>query len=48
MVAGSGGYQATAAGADVCARKLAAQARHFAPVRSEPVHGINRILRYVT
>ena len=35
-------------GADAYARKLAAQARRFAPVRSELVDGINRILRYVT
>src|SRR5712671_5119218 len=48
VVAGSGGYQATAVGADAYARKLAAQARRFAPVRSELVDGINRILRYVT
>src|SRR5712671_363954 len=48
VVAGSGGYQATAVGTDAYARKLAAQARHFAPVRSELMDGINRILRYVT
>src|SRR6266487_1341641 len=48
VVAGSGGYQATAVGADAYARKLAAQARRFAPVRSELVDGINQILRYVT
>jgi len=48
VVAGSGGYQATAVGADAYARKLAAQARRFAPVRSELVDGINRIMRYVT
>jgi cation-transporting P-type ATPase E len=48
VVAGSGGYQATGVGADAYARKLAAQARRFAPVRSELVDGINRILRYVT
>src|ERR1700730_1851833 len=48
VVAGSGGYQATAVGADAYARKLAAQARRFAPVRSELMDGINRILRYVT
>ena len=35
-------------GADAYARKLAAQARRFAPVRSELMDGINRILRYVT
>src|SRR6266568_368988 len=29
-------------------RKLAAQARRYAPVRSELIDGINRILRYVT
>src|SRR5271166_2788502 len=48
VVAGSGGYQATGVGADAYARKLAAQARRFAPVRSELMDGINRILRYVT
>src|SRR5258705_4789700 len=48
VVAGSGGYQATGVGAEAYARKLAAQARRFAPVRSELVDGINRILRYVT
>ena len=48
VVAGSGGYQATAVGANAYARKFAAQARRFAPVRSELVDGINRILRYVT
>ena len=34
VVAGSGGYQATGVGADAYARKLAAQARRYAPVRS--------------
>src|SRR6266446_7013395 len=48
VAAGSGGYQATAVGTDAYARKLAAQARRFAPVRSELAEGINRILRYVT
>ena len=48
VVAGSGGYQATGVGADAYARQLAAQARRFAPVRSELMDGINRILRYVT
>ena len=48
VVAGSGGYQATGVGADAYARKLAAQARRFALVRSELMDGINRILRYVT
>src|SRR6266446_6284313 len=48
VAAGSGGYQATAVGADAYARKLAAEARRFAPVRSELAEGINRILRYVT
>ena len=48
VVAGSGGYQATAVGADAYARKLAAQARRFTPVRSELIAGINQILRYVT
>jgi cation-transporting ATPase E len=47
-VAGSGRYQATAVGADAYARKLAAEARRFAPARSELMEGINRILRYVT
>jgi len=48
VAAGSGGYQATAVGTDAYARKLAAQARRYAPVRSELTDGINRILRYVT
>ncbi len=48
VVAGSGGYQATGVGADAYARKLAAEARRFALVRSELMDGINRILRYVT
>jgi cation-transporting ATPase E len=47
-VAGTGRYQATAVGADAYARKLAAEARRFAPTRSELTEGINRILRYVT
>lgn len=48
VVAGSGRYQATAVGAEAYARKLAAEARRFAPVRSDLLEGINRILRYVT
>src|SRR5229473_1788080 len=48
VAAGSGGYQATGVGADAYARQLAADARRFAPVRSELMEGINRILRYVT
>ena len=48
VVAGSGGYQATGVGADAYARKLAAQARRFALVRSELMDGINQILLYVT
>src|SRR6266568_3500128 len=48
VVAGSGGYQATAVGADAYARQLAAQARRYAPVRSELMDGINQILRWVT
>ena len=48
VVAGSGGYQATGVGAEAYARKLAAQARRYAPVRSELMDGINQILRYVT
>src|SRR5713101_8893672 len=48
VAAGSGGYQATGVGGDAYARKLAAEARRFAPVRSELIDGINRILRYVT
>src|SRR5579859_5793878 len=48
VVAGSGEYQATEVGADAYARKLAAQARRFALVRSELMEGTNRILRYVT
>jgi len=47
-VAGRGLYRATEVGAQSYARKLAAEARRFAPVRSELVEGINRILRYVT
>ena len=39
VVAGSGGYQATGVGADAYARKLAAQARRFALVRSELMDG---------
>src|SRR5260370_26998213 len=48
VAAGSGGYQATGVGADAYARKLAAEARRFAPVRAELMEGINRSLRYVT
>jgi cation-transporting ATPase E len=48
VAAGSGGYQATAVGTEAYARKLAAEARRFAVVRSELIDGINRILRYVT
>ena len=48
VVAGSGGYQATAVGAAAYARQLAAEARRFTLVRSELIEGINRILRYVT
>jgi cation-transporting P-type ATPase E len=48
VAAGSGDYQATGVGAEAYARKLAAQARRFTPVRSELVAGINQILRYVT
>jgi cation-transporting ATPase E len=48
VVAGSGAYQAVGVGAEAYARKLAAEARQFALVRSELVEGINRILRYVT
>jgi cation-transporting P-type ATPase E len=48
VVAGGGDYQATGVGAEAYARKLAAEARRFAQVRSELVEGINRILRYVT
>jgi cation-transporting P-type ATPase E len=48
VVAGGGDYQATGVGAEAYARKLAAEARRFAPVRSELIEGINRILRYVT
>jgi cation-transporting ATPase E len=48
VVAGSGGYLATGVGAAAYARQLAAEARRFAPVRSELMEGINRILRYVT
>src|SRR5215469_5103417 len=48
IVSGSGDYQATAVGTAAYARKLAAEARRFAPVHSELMDGINRILRYVT
>ena len=48
VVAGTGRIQATAVGVDAYARKLAAEARRFAPARSELTDGINRILRYVT
>jgi cation-transporting P-type ATPase E len=48
VVAGSGGYQATDVGSEAYARKLAAEARRFALVRSELVDGINLVLRYVT
>ncbi len=48
IVAGSGGYQATAVGTEAYARKLAAQARRFKLARSELMEGINRILRYIT
>lgn len=48
VAAGSGRYQTTAVGADAYARKLATEARRFAPVRSELMDGINRILRSVT
>jgi cation-transporting P-type ATPase E len=48
VAAGSGGYQATAVGTEAYARKLAAEARRFAVVRSELIDGVNRILRYVT
>jgi cation-transporting ATPase E len=47
-VAGRGAYRATAVGPDAYARKLAAEARRFAPARSELMDGIDRILRYVT
>ncbi|MDP9255670.1 MAG: HAD-IC family P-type ATPase [Actinomycetota bacterium] len=48
VVAGTGRIQATAVGVDAYARKLAAEARQFAPAHSELMDGINRILRYVT
>lgn len=48
VVAGSGGYQATAVGARAYARELAAQARQFTLARSELVDSINTILRYIT
>ncbi|MEX2105741.1 MAG: HAD-IC family P-type ATPase [Solirubrobacterales bacterium] len=47
-VAGGGSYRATAVGPEAYARKLAAEARRFAPARSELMEGIDRILRYVT
>jgi cation-transporting P-type ATPase E len=48
VVAGAGAYRTTAVGADAYARKLATEARRFAPARSELMDGINRLLRYVT
>jgi cation-transporting ATPase E len=48
VVAGVGRYQATAVGPDAYARRIATEARRFAPVRSELVAGVDRILRYVT
>jgi cation-transporting ATPase E len=48
VVAGSGHSQALGVGAEAYARKLAAEARQFALVRSELLEGVNRILRYVT
>ncbi len=47
-VAGRGLYRTTAVGPEAYARKLAAEARRFAPARSELMDGIDRILRYVT
>ncbi|ALX44339.1 ATPase [Burkholderia humptydooensis] len=46
VVAGQGWYRATAVGQQAWAHRLAAQARRFAPARSELAAGINRILRY--
>ncbi|MCC6338666.1 MAG: HAD-IC family P-type ATPase [Acidimicrobiia bacterium] len=48
VVAGRGAFQATAVGADAYARRLAAEARRFALMRSELMEGIDLILRYVT
>ncbi len=48
VVSGAGSYQASGVGAHAYAHKLAAEARRFAPTRSELMEGINRILRYVT
>lgn len=46
-VAGSGRFRVTAVGAEAYATSLAAQARRFAPVRSELVAGTNRLLRWI-
>jgi len=48
VVAGSGAIRATKVGANAYARKLAAEARHFSPVRSELQDSINTILRSIT
>ncbi|HEY3373815.1 MAG TPA: HAD-IC family P-type ATPase [Candidatus Aquicultor sp.] len=48
VVAGTGLIKANRVGTDAYARKLAAEARYFSPVRSELQNGINTILRYVT
>jgi cation-transporting ATPase E len=48
VTSGSGQYEAIAVGEHAYARKLAAEARRFALVRSELMDGIDRILRYVT
>ncbi|MHB8841152.1 MAG: HAD-IC family P-type ATPase [Candidatus Aquicultor sp.] len=48
VVAGSGVIRATKVGANAYARRLAAEARRFSPVRSELQDSINTILRYLT
>lgn len=47
VVAGSATYRATAVGADAYAQRLAAEAKHFEPTRSQLRTGIDAILRYV-
>lgn len=48
VTSGSGRYRATHVGSEAYARRLAAEARAFQPVRSELREGIDRILRGVT
>ena len=48
VVAGSGRCRVTAVGTESFASKLTAEARRFTTTKSELMHGINRILKYVT